>query len=143
MRVSTDRSTNFDIDEVRKEAREIFQISAAGGRHYCYADHAGRVYMVTNYSEMSCYTIFEIGTENEVLYITEQGITDVGVIHGHVPEVNICMTGLKGKIEAEAAEFFISVIEQRFKDRQVDIADKKKDLREVLGAVVKKLFEPE
>lgn len=122
MKINIGRVMELDSDEIRK-MQKVFQANSAHGRHYCYVDSEGRIYIKNAYCEVDQYLIFEINSDSGVFFVIEFDTTDVGIIHGNTPEVNIHVAVLNGKIattKLEATEFLVSKVEQFLKNEGVD-----------------------
>jgi hypothetical protein len=135
MKINLKKCTELDADELREKTRKIFQASSAHGRHYCYVDSEGRVYVKNAYSEVDKYLIFEIGSEMGVFYVIELGISDIGIARGHIPEVNLYIAGSGGILtvtKSEAIEFLISKVTRFFEHEKIDADGTTDLLREAL-----------
>jgi hypothetical protein len=82
------------------------------------------VYVKNAYSAVEKYLIFEIGSEMGVFYVIELGISDIGIIHGHTPEIDIHIAadigGMVAVTRSEAIEFLISKVTHFFEHKEID-----------------------
>jgi hypothetical protein len=135
MEINLYRCAELDMNKIKKTASKIFQVNSDDGKHCCYIDSEGRVYIENVYCEIEQYFIFEIGIENGVFYVIELNITDVCIINELSPDVNFYIAGLNGiavSTELEAIEFLISKIKQFFEQRKINTEGMEECLRAAL-----------
>lgn len=96
----------------------IFQVDLPNRHCRCYLDTENRrkVYLIIHYPDFERYSIFEIGIDMDVYYLTKIETRDIELVHGRAPtNVNFYIAGLSradAMTESGAIGFLISKIKE-------------------------------
>lgn len=134
MEIGVDRIVGLSREKLR-EMLKIFQT----GNARCWLDPADpmKVYVELMFFEVCEYLIFELESDKGLFFLFSFEISDIGLIHGHIPRVKFHVAGSSDSIattKSEAIIFLISKIKEsiarELKPAEIEYAEE--ELRRVL-----------